>query len=135
MKEEIAVSSNIELASRWSRLWALLIDGFLNLVSLLPVLLYTDFGDRIVSSGVLFSGEAFLLTIYGWAMYLLFHGYLLHTRGQTIGKYVFDIAIVDTNGCNLGLPKLFIKRFLPMSISTFIPLVGNYVPMIDGLFN
>ncbi|RTZ13507.1 RDD family protein [Vibrio aquaticus] len=134
MEEEVSVGSNVELASRWSRFWAVFIDGLIGMAYTVPVLWYTDFGDRIMSSGVWFPLESFLLMIYGWAMYLLFHGYLLHTKGQTIGKNVFDIAIVDTSGDYIGLPQLFTKRFLPIAIAAFIPLVGNYVALIDGLF-
>ena len=132
--EEVSLSSSIELASRWSRFWAVFIDSLIAITYTIPVLWYTDFGDRIMSSGVWFPLESFLFMIYGWVMYILFHGYLLHTKGQTIGKYIFDIAIVDTSGHYLGLPQLFTKRFLPIAIATFIPLVGNYVAIIDGLF-
>jgi uncharacterized RDD family membrane protein YckC len=57
MEEEVSVGSNVELASRWSRFWAVFIDGLIGMAYTIPVLWYTDFGDRIMSSGVWFPLE------------------------------------------------------------------------------
>ncbi|WP_114767121.1 RDD family protein [Vibrio rhodolitus] len=133
-EKQLQVVDSVDLASRWSRFWAAIIDGVITLAYVIPLMWYTDFGDRIASSGVMLPEESFAYMIYCFAMYLLIHGYLLHTKGQTIGKFVFDIAIVDQNGQLLGLPKLFAKRIVPISISTFIPLIGSFLPTVDVLF-
>ncbi len=67
-------------------------------------------------------------------MFLLCHGYLLQNKGQTIGKNVMEIAIVDMDGKQLGLFNIVIKRILPMSIFVYIPVVGQYISTLDYLF-
>ncbi|WP_017035436.1 RDD family protein, partial [Vibrio genomosp. F10] len=122
------------MASRWSRFWAAFIDILIAIAFLVPVLFYTDFGDSIISTDIIYPSEAFALLIYSWSAYLLCHGYLLHKRGQTIGKYVFDIAVVDLQGNKLGLPKLFVKRSIPMAVLSYVPLIGGFIPLVNVLF-
>lgn len=48
MEEQISVSSNTKLASRWSRFWAVIIDSLIAMAYTIPVLWYTGFGQRII---------------------------------------------------------------------------------------
>ncbi|QIA65021.1 RDD family protein [Vibrio astriarenae] len=134
MEEQISVKSNTKLASRWSRFWAVIIDSLIAMAYTIPVLWYTDFGQRIMAVGNLPLFESLIFMLYSWVMYLLCHGYLLHTKGQTIGKNVFEIAIVDASDNYIGLPKLFLKRYLPITIAASLPIVGQFAVTIDGLF-
>jgi len=122
------------LASRWSRLWAAIIDSLIAFIFILPVLFYTGLGSRILAKGVITLPEIVMLGVYSWLAYLLCNGYLLHTKGQTIGKNVFNIAIVDLSGKGLGLPKLFLKRSMPVALLGYIPFIGGFVSTINILF-
>ena len=44
--------------------------------------------------------------IAGFAIFLILHGYLLQTRGQTIGKIALGIRIVRTDGARASLGRL-----------------------------
>ena len=94
---------------------------------MIPVVLYTDLFDRAASNGTIDLHEQIMVFVYGWVMFLLCHGYLLQNKGQTIGKNVMEIAIVDMDGKQLGLFNIVIKRILPMSILVYIPVVGQYI--------
>ncbi len=80
-------------------------------------------------------GETVMMTAVGVVIYLLLHGYLLATRGQSIGKLVAGARIVDyTSGDLLPLAKLIGLRVLPVSIVASIPMAGGILNMIDILF-
>lgn len=126
--------AEIVLASRWARFWAATLDGILLIAFMVPVIFYTEFGGRVLSSGDIYFKETVLVTIYVWLSYLLCHGYLLHKKGQTIGKNVFEIAIVDLDGKPIGLPMLLLKRTLPMTVLGYIPIVGSGIQTVNILF-
>ena len=134
MSEVIANTHTVVFASRWSRFWALFIDGLIYAAAMIPVVLYTDLFDRAASNGTIDLHEQIMVFVYGWVMFLLCHGYLLQNKGQTIGKNVMEIAIVDMDGKQLGLFNIVIKRILPMSIFVYIPVVGQYISTLNYLF-
>ncbi|MDA0150764.1 RDD family protein [Vibrio sp. Makdt] len=134
MSEVIANTPIVVLASRWSRFWAFIIDGLIYAAAMIPVVLYTDLFDRAASNGTIDLHEQIMVFVYGWVMFLLCHGYLLQNKGQTIGKNVMEIAIVDMDGKQLGLFNIVLKRILPMSIFVYIPVVGQYISTLDYLF-
>ncbi|CAH6782049.1 RDD family protein [Vibrio chagasii] len=134
MSEVIANTPTVVLASRWSRFWAFIIDGLIYAAAMIPVVLYTDLFDRAASNGTIDLHEQIMVFVYGWVMFLLCHGYLLQNKGQTIGKNVMEIAIVDMDGKQLGLFNIVLKRILPMSIFVYIPVVGQYISTLDYLF-
>ncbi|MCG7499648.1 RDD family protein [Vibrio sp. Of7-15] len=134
MATEVDHTSKYKLASRWSRFWAGVIDFIVFITFIIPIFFYTDVGERMTSSGQVSPMETALFVVYSWLTYLLCNGYLLHKKGQTIGKNVFEIAIVDLDERLLGLPKLLVKRSLPMVILGYIPFIGSFMSLINILF-
>lgn len=72
--------------------------------------------------------------------YLLINGWLLHRRGQTVGKMVMGIMIVDaTSGEKASLWRLILIRalFFPL---LYLPLLFSFVgfwallPLLDQAF-
>lgn len=98
------------LASRISRLGAVAIDaaiiGIADYLVSLPAYLGVN----------PFSIEAQVLNlISGFGIFLLINGYTLQTRGQTIGKLILGIRIVDaTSGELAGLPRIAVRREFPL---------------------
>ncbi|TCV15783.1 RDD family protein [Vibrio crassostreae] len=45
-----------------------------------------------------------------------------------------EIAIVDMDGKQLGLFNIMIKRILPMNIFVYIPVIGQYISILNYLF-
>ncbi|AIW22208.1 hypothetical protein IX92_19230 [Vibrio coralliilyticus] len=130
------LNSEVVLASRWSRFWAGFCDSLIMMVFIVPIIYYGGFMDTDMvyeTESTSFASTFFLLT-YSLLIYLLCNGYLLHKKGQTIGKNIFDIAIVDTQGSPLGLKKIFFKRYIPTVLFHYIPLIGGLVALADTLF-
>ncbi|MFA0725065.1 RDD family protein, partial [Vibrio sp. 10N.222.49.E5] len=80
------------------------------------------------------TAELIAVTAYGWFVFLLLNGYLLHKKGQTIGKNVMEIAIVDMKGEQMGLFNILGKRVLPMTVVIYIPLIGQFIALLNYLF-
>ena len=51
--------------------------------------------------------------VIGFAGFLLIHGYLLKTKGQTVGKYLTGIRITDLDGNLPDFGKLVLLRLPP----------------------
>jgi len=67
--------------------------------------------------------------------YLVLNGYLLHKRGQTIGKWALGIKIVSLhNEKILPLWKVFFVRYVPQVLVAMIPLAGSILILINDLF-
>lgn len=129
------MSPELPLAGRGRRLLATLID--LLLVPAVAILL-------MLVSGVLEDAEDWSaagrpvvrMLLLGLVSYLLLNGYLLWRRGQTVGKALTGIAIVDTrNGEKLPLWRLLAVRalFFPTLYALPVPWL-NALPLIDQLF-
>lgn len=68
-------------------------------------------------------------------IFLLLHGYLLATRGQTIGKMLLGVRIVDYNTDQLlSFGKLIGLRVVPVWMVSLIPFAGGCLVLIDTLF-
>ncbi len=91
---ESTMPFELELASRLTRLGARLVDGLIGMVLSLPVMLSTDYIQRVQVQQVSFF-EIILWGFGGLVVYVLLHGYFLATRGQTLGKMLLGIRIVD----------------------------------------
>ena len=112
------------LASRWSRLGALLIDVILLIVlgQMLkylwdyPAQLAIQMTQEIGQQGVVdfytkFHVSQAMLNLIGYASFLLLNGYLLATRGQTIGKMALGLRIARTDGSVASPVRLLLLRY------------------------
>ena len=73
-------------------------------------------------------------TLLGFIVFLLVHGYLLATRGQTVGKLLTKIRIVRSDGTRASFGRLVGLRFLLNSFLALIPVVGTIYALVDVLF-
>jgi uncharacterized RDD family membrane protein YckC len=123
-----------KLASRASRLGARLLDGLIGLVILLPIMVLTGYFQRAMNNQVDIV-EIALYTVGGFVLYVLLHGYFLATRGQTIGKMMVGVRIVDYESSTLvPLIKLLGLRDLPIMFVAVIPCIGPIVSLVDILY-
>ncbi len=125
------------LATRLQRFLGALVDGII----LFPLSFVAGMGLGLILTGIGFdpSSPAFFVavSVLGFflniAIFLGINGYLLATRGQTIGKVVLNTRIVsDENGGLVPMGPLYVKRYLPIQILGAIPFVGIVV-LIDAL--
>jgi uncharacterized RDD family membrane protein YckC len=130
--EDVAVSTVGELAGRGTRLGAVLIDAILAgvvfwVLSLLTPLNVFDPSRR---------GLLVIMvenTLAGFVIFLVLHGYLLATRGQTIGKMLLHIRIVRSDGSKATLVRLAGLRYFVNSVLALIPVVGWLYGLVDAL--
>lgn len=130
--EETGLDKN--LASRWARLGAYSIDSIIMILPFVAVFYLTDYWE-LTSNNEISIAEQLLVLLLGFAQYLILHGYLLHKRGQTIGKWALGIKIVSikTNKI-IPLWKAFFVRYLPPVIVAMIPLIGIILALANDLF-
>ncbi|GAB3252883.1 RDD family protein [Chitinimonas naiadis] len=125
-----------ELANRWVRLGAAVIDGVILMAASWLVLggamfvliaYFSALQDYVVLLGI-------LILLTGWGMYLAINGYLLHTRGQTVGKRLVGIRVVRSNGERASLANLILRRYLPFYLLGLLPFLGMLIILVDVLF-
>ena len=134
---EISLNEEREkyLASRSSRLGAVLIDAFL--VSVSATLVYTLAG--IYFDWQLSPSEAFALgeiegTITLFGTYALLNGYFLVKRGQTLGKMLLRIRIVDAESKEIvSFWRVFVLRWFVWILIALIPIL-SVVTLLDPFF-
>ena len=139
-----APQSDLELASRWVRLGAQIVDNIFCMLLLLPGLIWMVIGivsqqatdpnqinwmPLIGSLGLLGVGVLIVLGIQIWQ---------LTTRGQTVGKRLLGIRIVKyPDDSAPGFVGAFVMRALiPGFIGAFIsaiPLIGSLFSLIFSL--
>ena len=67
-------------------------------------------------------------------IYFLVNAYWLKTKGQTAGKKIMGIKIIDINGNTPSLGRSFGTRFLIPAFIASLPVFGIFLWMIDSLF-
>ena len=127
-----------ELAGRGSRLGAVIIDSIIIIPTLIGIAMITGFWDEIMprmASGIPLSlKENLIMFLVGQSIFLILNGSFLANYGQTIGKRVMKIKIVDMEGNNLGLIKLYSLRYLTFSLFSQIPVAGGLISLVNVLF-
>jgi len=115
-------------ATRVDRLLGAIVDAIVMTLASIP--LYMHFGLEAFEDPSL----SLVLTgfLYGVVVALVLQGYLMHTRGQTIGKYLINMRIENLDGTQASFTTIFFMRMLPMSACANIPMVGAF---IAGLIN
>jgi uncharacterized RDD family membrane protein YckC len=122
------------LASRGSRLLAIVIDGLIGMLLAIPFWLLTGTWDRLSSNQQLPFSYTLMGIIYGFIGFSLVHYYFLNKSGQTIGKFILGIKIVGCDNKLKGATHLLLKRYLPMSVVSIIPIAGSLLMLVDSLF-
>ena len=95
-----------ELASRWARLGASIIDGIIIMIIIIPIffLIFMFFLNSESSTVGFFealaaSGNDIIInvvsTIIGILVYLVVNGYFMVRNGQTLGKKALGIRVID----------------------------------------
>lgn len=121
------------LATKVNRLGATIIDGIIGLVLVLPVAFFTGYFQRVMTNQVTL-GELAVMSIYGLILFFAVHGYLLATKGQTVGKMLAKIQIVDYRSDQiLPFGKLIGLRYAPTWVISLIPYVA-LLGIVDILF-
>lgn len=130
-------STSGDLASRSTRFLGALIDGFI----LMPLGLGAGFAMVVVLLSAGFDPESTEFSVIGAVVggllgagvFLAVNGYLLATRGQTVGKMIMKTQIVSDGGELVPLGPLVLKRYVPLWIVANIPYVGGLFALANAL--
>lgn len=122
------------LASRWTRLGAVLIDGIIGILLIIPFFMLTGMWADVTNGVEPSLGMSLLAGLYGFIGYVVVHYYFLNQNGQTVGKRLLGIRIEDLEGKLIGAPAIIGKRYLPVTVASSIPVIGGLLVIIDSLF-
>ena len=144
-----AMGGGQELADRGVRLLAVLADSAMALVACLPAvtliiqLIKMDVESKRGGEAAEVQMEAMMESMnWTWPIIAgvlllaltIANLYFLTTRGQTLGKMVCKIKIVDLAGQNPGFVKAFLLRSLVPGIIGAVPFLGPFFSLADPLF-
>lgn len=124
-----------ELAGRWTRLGATLLDYLPVLVVgigaalAIPGFLGTKSGARS-QAGMVALAVLFAVALIAWVVYNL---RLMHDRGQTWGKMRMGIKVVRSDGRRLSLRRWILLRSVPIAVLGAVPWVGKVLNLVDVL--
>jgi len=132
---DLVATNEGELASRGARFGGAIIDGLMGIAVIFPLMFATGVFQAAMNGVPMALPMQLGIATLGLVLYLVFHGYLLHTSGQTVGKRLVGTRIVsiDDNSI-LPLWKVFAMRYLPISVVAQIPGVGPLLSLVDSVF-
>ena len=131
------------LGGKVERLAAYILDSLIAFLSMIPLgsQFFTAVNDfsagsiDSINSLTIENTNNFTLGIFLIILQFIIQGYLITTRGQSIGKIVMSLRIVNSiDGTNPGFIKAFLVRFILTQIITSIPYIGFIYIFADPLF-
>lgn len=124
---------DIELASLSQRLGGALIDGVIGVAAAIAMMMAMGTWEKTVQGIEPTLLETLIQGIFGFAFFILVHGYLLKTSGQTVGKRIVGSKIVLTNDTPAPFFTIIFRRTLPVALASIIPYIGGLLIIIDSL--
>ncbi len=131
---EHRVENEIELASRGKRFFAAMIDGIIGIVVSTPLIIYLGVWEAAADGREAPLEVMLILSGFGLVSFLAIHGYFLKKHGQTVGKKLLNLYIVDMNHQIPDFTRLISLRYLPLWAVGYIPIIGSFLPTLDVLF-
>ncbi len=122
------------LASRWARLGASIIDSVIMMLFVMPVMYFTGGFDGIASGVQPGFVYMFSMGILSFIVFFVINYRFLIANGQTIGKKVLDIKIVDLNGNVPAFQPQLLIRYAVYVLPGQIPVVGTLFSLVNVLF-
>ncbi|MGB3620437.1 RDD family protein [Ketobacter sp. MCCC 1A13808] len=128
------LSGSGELASRWARLGASLIDTVIMLILASPIMVLTGtFSAENLESGGNYIASLMLGLVFIGIFFLINYRFLTRD-GQTIGKKALSIRIVDLDGQIPDFKSNLIPRYAVYMLPGQIPLIGQLFSFINVCF-
>ncbi len=117
---DVASSSaaGLDPADRALRLVAVLIDGVIALVLMVPLMFMGGYWEAAFEAGrsggfgLMPLGTTLMWAVIGFVLFVLIQGYPLQMTGQTWGKKLLSLKIVDLQGNKPSLADLLLKLYI-----------------------
>lgn len=122
------------LAGRGERLGGAFLDGLINALIYIPLLMALGiFPSEINNEPIELWMQVFQF-VAGWAIFFLLNGYLLVTRGQSIGKLIVKTKIVNLDEEVPSSTSILGKRYIIPGLISYIPIAGQIFALVNTLF-
>jgi len=132
--EDLPEENDQDLASRGSRLGASLLDSLIMMLFMIPVMFFTGGFDGISEGTQPSLGYNLAMGLLGLIVFLLINFKLLKDKGQTVGKRIVGIKIVDMAGNQATWGDNLTKRYAIFFIPGQVPLIGQIFSIVNVLF-
>lgn len=123
-----------ELAGRGERLGGAIIDGLIMLAILLPAMYMSGYFEGMMSGARPGFAAQAMWALIGFAVFTAVQGVPLANSGQTWGKKLLKMKIVDLAGNTPEFGKLLVLRYGVGSLISIVPIVGTLYGLADCLF-
>ena len=135
-KSELVESDTIQkpLASRWSRLFACIIDTIILLIFILPIMYFTggfEGFEEATEPSILYE---LAMGVFSIVMFCLINVQLLLNHGQTVGKKILNIRIVSFDNANKASGEQLLRRYSIYFLLGLLPVIGSLLDLINILF-
>jgi uncharacterized RDD family membrane protein YckC len=131
---DIAPAGAQELAGRGLRLGGAIIDVLILLAIMLPLMFVGGYFSGMMSGVKPAFGTQLMWGVLGFIIFVAVQGVPLNASGQTWGKKLLKMKIVDLAGNQPSLATLIGKRYLPVQAIGLIPVVGGLFGFVNVLF-
>lgn len=131
---DIAPAGTQELAGRGMRLAAAIVDGLILVAIMLPLMYMGGYFSGIMTGEQPGFGTQIMWAVLGFVVFVVVQGMPLNASGQTWGKKMLKMKIVDLEGRQPSFATLIGKRYLPVQAVTAIPFVGGLFGLVNVLF-
>jgi uncharacterized RDD family membrane protein YckC len=130
---DVSASGESQLAGRGARLAGAIIDGVI-LLGLWwvvgKVTPWNIFSPKMAEAGMV---ALFGMQLLGLLLFAIVNGYLLMTRGQTVGKMLLGMRIVRPDGSAASPGRIIGLRYAVGWLLSAVPVVGMVYALVDGL--
>lgn len=134
MDESTIMAKNFQVASRWKRLWASLIDTIIMMIIVFPIMYFTGAFENIAQGYQPSMGYNIAMGFVGLIVFALINFKLLISNGQTVGKKILNIKIITLEGDLPDFNNHILKRYLVYFLPAQLLIVGQIFSFVNILF-
>lgn len=131
------ISDGGGLAERGTRLAAAIIDGIIMMVLLVPMMYFGGYWSTAMTAAAAGEqvgfGTTLLWALVSFGTFVLLQFFPLNASGQTWGKRLLGIRIVDLAGAKPPIGRLLGLRYLPLYAGSNVPLIGPLLAIVNVL--
>ncbi len=131
---DVIQDGQLELAGRGMRLVGVIIDTVILMFLVVPLIFVSGYWQMAMSGQQPGFGWQVGMGVAGFICFLLVNGYFLNQSGQTVGKKLLGMRIVDLNGNKPEFLRLVGLRYGVGQLIQLIPIVNFIYGLADCLF-
>ena len=131
--EDVTTQGVVQLAGRGARFGGAMIDGLLMLGIFWLIGVVTPWSPFEAAAKAGFGTALLINGGLGMVVFAIVHGYLLATRGQTLGKLLLGLRIVRSDGQRAGLVRLLGLRYGIGWLVNAVAFIGPLYSLADCL--